>query len=770
MPVSTRGLDAPPRGAGPPGRVTAGRRPLRDNPRVILAGILLLIAALVSVVAVADRLVDLAPAFLSEVVLYALSVAVLTLLVALVFVLARNVVKLLVERRRGLPFARFRTKLVLAMLGMTLVPTTLVLMVGSELIRNSADRWFSAPVDEVLSSATEIAGDYYSERQALVDEHADRIAKLLATVDLRTADASQVRDLVAPEVRERRVGMIQVYRLMPQDEPRQVSPLVDVASPELPRLLSRGSADRLATRVAAGSVETRTIEPLGPEGELVRAAAIVRGAAGTVAGVVVASDHLASDVAQSSRRITEAYEAYNQLRVLKQPLAAVYLSFFLMMTLMILISATWMGVYISKRIMRPVQMLADGARQIGAGHLDHRIERETKDEFGSLVDAFNSMAGELALSQRRLERSRHDLERTNLNAEGRRQYIETILERIATGVISVDKDGRVITVNAAAARLLGVSRSSAGQPVARVFGRPDLEPLAALIASLKPGAADQVAREVAITRDGPEVHLAVAATTLLGEDGNVDGMVVVCDDVTPLIRTQRVAAWRDVARRLAHEIKNPLTPIQLCAERLLRHFGGAPAATKALVEECTTTIVGEVEALKALVDEFSQFARMPAPRAVPCDLHALLNDALGLYRGLFHEIQIKKTFASELPPVLIDPEQIRRVIVNLIDNAVEAIRERRPSSSGDGSTPGQITVETQFEPASGVVRIVVADDGPGISLADREKLFTPYYSTKRRGSGLGLAIVRRVIVEHGGKIEAGPNVPRGSRFTVELPC
>ena len=231
------------------------------------------------------------------------------------------------------------------------------------------------------------------------------------------------------------------------------------------------------------------------------------------------------------------------------------------------------------------------------------------------------------------------------------------------------------------------------------------------------------------------------------------------DDVTPLIRTQKVAAWREVARRLAHEIKNPLTPIQLSAERLRRHFSGAPAGARALVDECTTTIVGEVESLKGLVDEFSQFARMPSPRTVPTDLHQLIADTLALYDGIFADVTIEQRFAPDVPLVRLDPEQIRRVIINLVDNAVEAMERR-----------GRIVVETQRDAANNVVRVVVADDGPGIPPAEREKLFLPYYSTKRRGSGLGLAIVRRIIAEHGGSIEVGDNTPRGTRFTIELPC
>jgi two-component system nitrogen regulation sensor histidine kinase NtrY len=264
---------------------------------------------------------------------------------------------------------------------------------------------------------------------------------------------------------------------------------------------------------------------------------------------------------------------------------------------------------------------------------------------------------------------------------------------------------------------------------------------------------------MAISRDGHEVHLAVVATPLAGDNGASDGVAIVLDDVTPLIRAQKVAAWREVARRLAHEIKNPLTPIQLSAERLRRHFAGAPPASLALVDECTSTIVGEVESLKGLVDEFSQFARMPSPRTVPTNLAQLITDTLALYNGIFSDIRLEQRFAADVPLVRLDPEQIRRVIINLVDNAIEAMERH-----------GEIVLETQLDQSNGLVRVVVADNGPGIPAAEREKLFLPYYSTKRRGSGLGLAIVRRIIAEHGGSIDVGDNTPRGTRFTIELPC
>jgi two-component system nitrogen regulation sensor histidine kinase NtrY len=248
-------------------------------------------------------------------------------------------------------------------------------------------------------------------------------------------------------------------------------------------------------------------------------------------------------------------------------------------------------------------------------------------------------------------------------------------------------------------------------------------------------------------------------TPLRRADGQTEGVVLVFDDVSPLIRAQKTAAWKEVARRLAHEIKNPLTPIQLCAERLRRHFVEAPAPTRELVDECTSTIVGEVESLKGLVDEFSQFARMPAPRAVPTDLHRLLDDALALYRGLFKEVEIRPRYASTLPKVSVDAEQIRRVVINLVDNAIEAMERH-----------GVIDVETCHDAKENLVRIVIADNGPGIPQAEREKLFLPYYSTKQRGSGLGLAIVRRIVAEHGGTIEVTDNTPRGTRFAIGLPA
>jgi len=735
------------------------RRPFRDNPPLILAGIVVLAAMLGVIVWLADRTSTLSPDFLTEVVLIALSATNITMLVALAFVLARNVIKSMMESRRGLPFGRFRAKLVLALLGMTIIPAVLVLIVGSRVVMTAVDRWFNAPMEEILQGANSIAGDYYRERERIIADQATRLARSLSRVDLTAGDAANAQATVTPEVTGQRIGMVQVYRIVRTAESADVVSMVVVAAPSMPQGWARGSADRLAARAVSGQEPTPSIEePMAAGGVLKHVATAVRTSSGQITGAVVASDYLSGELAERARRMSQAYEDYTQLRVLKQPLAGVYVSFFVMVTLLILVGSTWMGLYLAKRITRPVQMLSEAAREIGAGHYDHRIEHEGTDEFGSMVDAFNAMAAEVAQSRRRLERATLDLERKHDEGEGRRRYIEAILERIATGVVSIDRGGRIGTINPSAMRLLELTDDVIGQPAVDVFARPDLGPVNDVLDQAARARVDSFAQEVAVVRDGRERHV-VAAATRVGRDGGFDGTVLVVDDVTPLIRAQKVAAWREVARRLAHEIKNPLTPIQLSAERLRRKLGGVAPPLQELVQECTSTIIGEVESLKGLVDEFSQFARMPAPRAVATGLPAFLNDTLALYDGLFAAVDFQKHYDADVTSARLDPEQMKRVMINLIDNAIEAMGRQ-----------GTIVIETGRDVSNSLVRIVVADTGPGIPKAERDKLFLPYYSTKGRGSGLGLAIVRRIVAEHGGSIDVTDNVPNGTRFIIELPC
>ena len=751
---------AEPSSPAPPPRRRASdrvRAPFLDNTRHVLVGIVALIAALVGLLILANRSTALAPDFLAEFVLYALVVTDLTIVVALVFVLTRNIVKLLVERRGSLPFARVRAKLVAVLLAMTLGPALLVSIVGSELIRNSVARWFDAPMGDVLASANDIAADYYRLRQDVVATRAARVARTLGASDFGLDQPDAVSAALAADIAAT-ASRVRVYALAP-DGSGDITLVSQAGAPES----NAADADvlaRLARRAIGSGQAAQSVEPGADGAEVMRAAAPVRRTpGGPVIGVVVASDLLPANLAARARGVTDAYEGYLKLRVLRQPLTGVYLSFFLMLTLMILVTATWLGLYIAKRITRHLQLLAAAADEIRAGHLDYRVDVSNRDEFGSLAESFNRMAAELSASRTRLERSSVELEAKHVEVEHRRRYVETVLERLATGVLSVDANGRIRTWNSAATRLLDIEGTAAGKGVTEVFGAAGLESFAALLDEDGLRVQEARAHDLTVTRGGREVHLSVVTSPLRADDGSQNGVVVVFDDVSPLVRAQKVAAWREVARRLAHEIKNPLTPIQLSAERMRRHFADAPDATRDLVAECATTIIGEVESLKGLVDEFSQFARMPAPRAVPTDLHGVLDDALGLYDGLLNEVTFHRVYAPILPRVSVDPEQMRRVVLNLVDNAVEAIDRH-----------GTIEVSTAHDAAHSLVNVVVADDGPGIPPGERDKLFLPYYSTKKRGSGLGLAIVRRIVAEHGGSIEVADNMPHGTRFTIELPC
>ncbi len=763
-------------------RPEARRRPL-DNPRALIVAAVLLLGLLAGLIWLSDTTTEIALPVLAEGVFYAMIGVCLALLLALFFVLARNLLKLWVEQRQAAPFARFRAKLVAAMLAMSIIPAVLVLISGSEIILNTAARWFSEPVDEIVNAASTIASTFYQDRKELLGLHAARLSRGLQPAAIASGDEAAIAAIVKEELSTLRDGMIEVYRLAAvPGQAADVALVIALESPTLPGAAPdeegrrtkegvRASADNIAARVVKDGRLVSTEHPLATGVLLLRSAMPIPAADGTLVGVVVVSQQLTPDLHARARLATAAYDKYESLRLLSGPIQGVYLTIFLAVTLLILISATWLGLYLAKRITRPVQRLAEGARAIGAGQFDVRLEAESGDELGSLVEAFNMMAAELRTSREKLEQSGRDLERKNVEVEARRRYIETILERVATGVISLDAEGRISTVNGAAERLLGLGPDAIGVSARQVFRREDVRPLVVLLDAIEGRESRGVVEEITLSRDDREIHLAAAATALEGGLAGGVGAVLVLDDVTPLIRAQRVAAWRDVARRLAHEVKNPLTPIQLSAERLRRHLAGAPPPTAALVTECTDAIIAEVEALKGLVDEFAQFARLRGPRLVPASVNQLIDDTLNLYGGVLQEsrVRLDRQLGPGLPAVKIDAEQMRQVVINLIDNALEALGGPAAAARPSGAPP-TIAVKTSHDPGNGVVRIVVSDNGPGVPAADRDKLFMPYYSTKGRGSGLGLAIVRRIVVEHGGGIEAGEAEPSGTVFTIELPA
>jgi two-component system nitrogen regulation sensor histidine kinase NtrY len=473
---------------------------------------------------------------------------------------------------------------------------------------------------------------------------------------------------------------------------------------------------------------------------------------------VVVSHFIPRSLASTISLVNDQVNLYRQAEAQKEPIQDLYLSFFVMVSLLVLFSSTWIGLYLAKRITVPVRQLAEATERIIAGDLDHPVSGAALDELGLLMESFNKMTAELKASQSRVERSQENLQAKNRELERRRRYIETVLENITTGIVSLDREGVLTTLNPAALRMLDLDGAMVGRHYREAFGVEALTELRQLLEAMESSSQQAVEEEVNVIIGNRELYLSVYLTSLAGASGKPSGQLMVLDDLTQLVHAQKVAAWREVARRLAHEIKNPLTPIQLSAQRIRKHFRAQSPELPKVVEECSGTIVEEVDSLKNLVDEFSQFARMPAISPVPQQLNPLLLTALELYDGLFKALTLEKRFARNLPDVRLDPELIKRVFINVVDNAIEATGGK-----------GHILVATSYEPDVQMASIEITDDGPGIPPEDRDKLFMPYYSTKRRGSGLGLAIVKRIVAEHRGRIRVEDNHPHGARFIIELP-
>ncbi len=726
------------------------RKEWKDNVPLLLATLLLAAVPLVSTYLIGKSR-SFTPGFLARVFLYGFTLINLTMLLVLAFVLGRNLIKLFVERRRAVLGAKFKTRLVLVFVSFALFPSALIVLVGSRLISTSVDRWFSHEVESVLLGAQEIVESYYREKQESATFYARRLSNEVTQNQLLRRERLRVLySTMEARLTQYRLDMVNVFSRDGElfFHANSGLPLGDYDS---------GSTARLAAKGLRGE-ESAGNDALGG-GVLVRSVApIYRPGTTEVEGAVVASQFIPKSLDSTIKLINDQANSYRQTEAQKEPIQELHLSFFLMVSLLVLFSSTWIGLYLARRITVPVRLLAEATERVSAGDLDSAVSGAAVDELGVLMESFNKMTEKLKASQERLERSRRDLEVKNLELDRRRRYTETVLQNITTGIISLDESGVLTTINPAALRMLGLSETVLGRHQREVFGEGNLAELGRLVADMEESAERSREAEIGLELEGRELHLSVYATALSGAAGEASGVVLVLDDLSQLIRAQKVAAWREVARRLAHEIKNPLTPIQLSAQRIAKHFRARSAELPQVIEECTKTIVEEVDSLKSLVDEFSQFARMPSVSTALQPLNPIVQAALGLYDGLFKELVLEKRLAPDLPDLRLDPDLIRRVFINIIDNAIEAT-----------SGKGRILVATSNDREAQLVRVEVSDDGPGIPAGERDKLFMPYYSTKQRGSGLGLAIVSRIVAEHRGKIRVEENRPRGSRFIIELP-
>ncbi|HEV8143713.1 MAG TPA: ATP-binding protein [Methylomirabilota bacterium] len=679
-----------------------------------------------------------------------LNLIVFLLLLVLLF---RNLVKLSFERRQKVLGSKFKAKLVFSFLVLAVTPAIVIFVIASNFINRSIEGWFKPQVERPLDQALAVAQMYYRNLETTALRQAQLVARAIERDGLLAGDR---RDALAAYLtaHQDQVGVSAITVVS-----RARGEIAHVKDPVIGDLPLREVADRQLRQGLAGQ-ETTSVREL-VSGDLIEAVAPVwstRDGPRVVEAVVVVGTHVTERLEAKVRAISQAFKDYKQLRLMKNPIKGSYILLFLLLTLIVVFSFTWFGLYLARGITDAIAELAEGTREVAAGNLRYRVKARANDEIGVLVESFNRMTGDLGESKRRLEEAYLDLQDKHTELEERRHYIETVLEAITTGVVSFDPEGRVTTINRAAARMFGLDEAgSVGRPVESVFTGPDLAEVATLIQRTSRPHAGVAEHELTLSREGGTVTLVAMATALRSADGDYAGAVVVFDDLTELLRAQRLAAWREVAQRIAHEIKNPLTPIQLSAQRLRRRL--APVSEeRELVNECTETIIQEVDGLKRLVDEFSRFARMPAPAPRPTDVRPLVEGVITLYRDANPALTLVTRHGDDVPLLDVDPDHVKRAIMNLVDNAVAAVRGA-----------GEVEVETALVDGGRRVRIAVSDRGPGVPAGLREKMFQPYYSTKASGMGLGLAIVQEIVAEHGGSLRLEDNVPHGSRFVMELP-
>jgi two-component system nitrogen regulation sensor histidine kinase NtrY len=680
---------------------------------------------------------------------------VLLLIILLVYLVFRNVARIILERKRN-PFgSRLRGKLVVAFVGLSFVPTILLFFVSASFINMTIKNWLDRQVEQSLSGSLDVAQTYY--RDAADDAlHFGRQASaaLGAGEFMEGQGAAGLGEYLGRVRQEYNVDAIEVFSLNRELLARSIS-----------RDVPHGEYRKPSSEDIAAALEGKEISRVNSIGkaDLIRAIVpiVSRNASRKVLGVVVINYYVPNALAGKVSLLSSAYDKYRQLKLLKSPIRGGYILTLFLITLVIIFLAVWFGIYLANSLTTPIRELSQATRQVAEGNLDVRLEGEGEDEIGMLVASFNKMTEDLRSHQRALSDANQGLTRSNQELEQRRRYMEFVLGNVTAGVISVNREGVLTTINPSAERLLSISSESVmGKPFQEVLRPEQQEITKGLLKDLAESGKDAISRQVDVRMREGKRTLSVNLSVMRDENGEFIGTVAVFDDLTQILKAQRMAAWREVARRIAHEIKNPLTPIKLSAQRLRRKYLSRFGEDEKAFDECTGMIIKSVDELKILVDEFSSFARMPAAQPTPNSLNDVIREAVTLYQESHRQVSFSFFADEALPLILLDRDQIKRVLINLLDNAVDAI----------GREGGSIAIETCYNPELRIATFSVADTGHGISAEDKPRLFEPYFSTKKAGTGLGLAIVNTIITDHRGFIRVRDNEPRGTKFIIELPA
>jgi two-component system, NtrC family, nitrogen regulation sensor histidine kinase NtrY len=677
-----------------------------------------------------------------------LAVVIFVLFLGLTFVLVRNVLKAFAERRLGTPGSKFRTRMLVAGLLLSFLPVIGMFFFAYVLMNRSIDKWFSTPVEEVRQDTA-------------------TMASLLAQYAAQNAKAEAESIAAAPETQRAFEGhgfsgVVDEFRRHEATLQGGFAVAIDHGDAEASfgapapwaQLKSKLPGDPLKSNQPMSFMlgSTEYVLSSVPAGE---------------DGAIVVATPLPKKFSETEQQIAASQQRYLELAQGRRLVRRTYMEVLLLLTVVVLFATTWLALFLSKLVTRPVIALAEATQEISRGRLDYRVEVPGADEIGDLVQSFNRMAGELELSRRQIEASRSELSAANVALEQRRRHIETILESIPNGVLSLNAGRHVTHVNYALLRLFHPAGTESGTPnvligasLIEVFPAEVRENLEPLLRRADRMGTTTTQMEMAL----PHAMLNVAVTVAtLKHEGQGLGYVLVFEDLSDLLKAQKQAAWREVARRVAHEIKNPLTPISLSAERIRRHLDRSSPldqASRHVLQGCADTIAGAVETVRNLVNEFSTLARFPASRPQPANINSIVESTLTLFDGRLENIRVRTSLAADLPAVMADPDAISRALANLVDNAAEAMQN---------AIFREIQISTALVATRDAVEIAVADTGPGVTQELKERLFLPYFSTKERGTGLGLAIVSRIIEDHHGSIRVEENRPAGSRFVVELP-
>jgi len=702
--------------------------------------------------------------------LYALSTLNFLAFVTLLFVLLRNVLKLVRERRAARLGSKFKTRLVSYAIGLSLLPVLLLFFFAFGLLNRSIDRWFGEPAREIVDDARAIEESYFKKEQADLVNIARAVARSVGISERNDFDSNEFKSRLEQEMAGHELALA---RLVVGSEQRTFERGEKPVEPDIEETL-----DAAAEQMRAG-VDSFSGRDEGDSPSAIFVIAAVRLPSSNGPRALVVAREFPPELTQRAATITEQHENFHSLLGKIKRIKAIYILLLAAVTLLLIFSASWLALYVARGITIPIQALAEATERIAKGDFDQPVEIVAEDELAVLVKSFNQMAAMLAENRERLERAADDLSRINLTLDNRRRYIETVLESLSTGVISTDENACIATINRSALWILGLKdKPEIGTPINHAVEGPRGEDLAALCRRAR--RSETAHAELEFKRaDGSSLSTATTAIALRTSEGAIEGLVIVIEDLTDLIQAERSAAWSEVALRMAHEIKNPLTPIQLSAERIIRNYQrsavNAEPRFDEIVREGTTTIVREVAALQRMVEEFSRFARLPEARPVEAQLNDVIRDAVSLYTERLDDIHLECRLSDDLPAMLIDTEQIKRVLVNLIDNAIEAlgVDGRDGSNGSNGSSESfvekLIALESEHVTSSETVRLTISDTGHGISPRDRDKLFLPKFSTRSRGTGLGLAIVSHIIADHKGRVWVEDNEPRGAKFIIELP-